>query len=63
MRRARARKPAWRLCLGAAPLQAQRSPSKTSTMAVPAVGFPFVAGYVADGLGLWEKHGLRVRTM
>ena len=40
-----------------------RSPSKTSTMAVPAVGFPFVAGYVADGLGLWEKHGLRVKTV
>ena len=32
-------------------------------MAVPAVGFPFVAGYVADGLNLWEKHGLKVRTI
>jgi NitT/TauT family transport system substrate-binding protein len=33
------------------------------TMAVPAVGFPFVAGYIADGLKLWEKHGLRVKTI
>ncbi len=33
------------------------------TMAVPAVGFPFVASYVADGLNLWEKHGLRVKTI
>ena len=32
-------------------------------MALPAVGFPFTAGYVADGLGLWEKHGLRVKTI
>ncbi len=32
-------------------------------MAVPAVGFPFTAGYIADGLGLWEKHGLRVKTI
>jgi ABC-type nitrate/sulfonate/bicarbonate transport system substrate-binding protein len=33
------------------------------TMAVPAVGFPFVAGYIADGLKLWEKHGLKVKTI
>ena len=32
-------------------------------MAVPAVGFPFVASYIADGLGLWEKHGLKVKTI
>jgi ABC-type nitrate/sulfonate/bicarbonate transport system substrate-binding protein len=33
------------------------------TMAVPAVGFPFVAAYVADGLNLWGKHGLKVKTI
>jgi len=33
------------------------------TMAVPAVGFPFVASYVADGLNLWEKQGLKVKTI
>jgi ABC-type nitrate/sulfonate/bicarbonate transport system substrate-binding protein len=45
-----------------APLQAQQAVEEV-TMAVPAVGFPFVASYVADGLNLWEKHGLKVKTM
>ena len=45
-----------------APSQAQQAVDEV-TMAVPAVGFPFVASYVADGLNLWEKHGLRVRTI
>jgi NitT/TauT family transport system substrate-binding protein len=49
------------LC-GATALHAQQ-PVEEVTMAVPAVGFPFVAGYVADGLNLWEKHGLKVRTI
>jgi ABC-type nitrate/sulfonate/bicarbonate transport system substrate-binding protein len=43
-----------------APLHAQ--PLEPVTLASPAIGFPFVAAYVADGLGLWEKHGLKVRT-
>ena len=46
----------------AAPLCAQPAVEEV-TMAVPAVGFPFVAGYVADGLKLWEKHGLKVKTV
>ena len=50
------------LVLGCAPLQAQPA-LEDVTMAVPAVGFPFTAGYVADALGLWEKHGLRVKTV
>ena len=49
------------LCIGGAPLRAQ--PVEDVTMAVPAVGFPFVAAYVADGLDLWAKHGLKVRTI
>jgi ABC-type nitrate/sulfonate/bicarbonate transport system substrate-binding protein len=49
------------LCAGAAPLSAQ--PLDDVTMAAPAVGFPFVAAYVADGLKLFEKHGLKVRTI
>lgn len=49
-------------CAGVAPLHAQPAVEDV-TMAVPAVGFPFVAGYIADGLKLWEKHGLRVRTI
>ncbi|MEA2983283.1 MAG: sulfonate transport system substrate-binding protein [Alphaproteobacteria bacterium] len=56
------------LCVGGAPLHAQTAPhhaqpAEEVTMAVPAVGFPFVAGYVADRLNLWEKHGLKVRTI
>jgi ABC-type nitrate/sulfonate/bicarbonate transport system substrate-binding protein len=43
------------------PLRAQ--PLEDVTMALPAVGFPFTAGYVADGLGLWDKHGLRVKSI
>jgi len=49
------------LCLGGAPLHAQ--PAEEVTMAVPAVGFPFVASYIADGINLWDKHGLKVRTI
>lgn len=49
------------LCVGAAPLRAQ--PAEEATMAFPAVGFPFVAAYVADGLNLWDKHGLKVRSI
>ena len=44
------------------PLHAQPAVEDV-TMAVPAVGFPFTAGYLADGLSLWEKHGLRVKTI
>src|SRR4029078_10713790 len=47
--------------VGGSPLAAQ--PAEDVTMAVPAVGFPFTAGYIADGLSLWEKHGLRVKTI
>ncbi len=50
------------LALSAAPLHAQGA-LEDVTMAVPAVGFPFTAGYVADALGLWGKHGLRVKTI
>jgi NitT/TauT family transport system substrate-binding protein len=49
------------LGLGGAPLHAQSV--ENVTMAVPAIGFPFVSSYVADGLGLWEKHGLKVKTI
>jgi ABC-type nitrate/sulfonate/bicarbonate transport system substrate-binding protein len=50
------------LIVGGAPLHAQQ-PVEEVTMAVPAVGFPFVAAYVADGRNLWEKHGLKVKTI
>jgi ABC-type nitrate/sulfonate/bicarbonate transport system substrate-binding protein len=49
----------------AAPAYAQQHarPVEEVTMAVPALGFPFVAGYIADRLNLWEKHGLKVKTI
>jgi len=50
------------LALCAAPLNAEPALDDV-TMAVPATGFPFTAGYVADALGLWAKHGLRVKTV
>jgi ABC-type nitrate/sulfonate/bicarbonate transport system substrate-binding protein len=49
------------LTVGGGPLHAQ--PVEEVTMAVPAIGFPFVAAYVADGRNLWEKHGLKVKTI
>ena len=45
----------------ASPLHAQTV--EQTTMAFPAVGFPFVAAYVAEGLGLWDKHGLKVKSI
>jgi NitT/TauT family transport system substrate-binding protein len=45
----------------ASPLHAQTV--EQTTMAFPAVGFPFVAAYVAEGLGLWDKHGLKVKSV
>jgi len=48
-----------------APAYAQQQPPAVEdvTMALPAIGFPFTAGYIADGLKLWEKHGLRVKSI
>jgi NitT/TauT family transport system substrate-binding protein len=33
------------------------------TMANPVISLSFSAGYVADALGLWAKHGLSVKTL
>jgi len=49
------------LTFGATPVHAQAV--EEVAMALPAVGFPFTAGYVADGLNLWEKHGLKVKSV
>jgi ABC-type nitrate/sulfonate/bicarbonate transport system substrate-binding protein len=49
------------LCFAAVPAQAQTV--EDVTMSLPAVGFPFTAGYIADGLNLWQKHGLRVKSI
>src|SRR6185312_4859462 len=50
------------LLLGAgAPLRAQ--PSEEIILADPAFSLTFSAGYLATDLGLWEKHGIKVKTV
>ncbi len=48
-------------CALAAPAQAQPVPEVI--LADPAFSFTFSAGYVATDLGLWEKHGVKVKTV
>lgn len=49
------------LALSATPLRAQQS--EEVILANPAFSFTFSAGYIADDLGLWQKHGIRVKTV
>ena len=46
---------------GAAPLHAQ--PAEETILADPAFSLTFSAGYVASDLGLWQKHGINVKTV
>ena len=34
-----------------------------AVMAVPVSGLAFSLGYLADDLNLWEKHGIKVKTV
>ena len=43
------------------PLRAQ--PGDETILADPAFSLTFSAGYVASDLGLWQKHGIRVKTV
>ncbi len=45
----------------AAPALAQQA--QDVTMAVPAFSLTFMGGYVADDLGLWQKHGVNVKSV
>ena len=45
----------------AAPAVAQQA--QDVTMAVPAFSLTFMGGYVADDLGLWQKHGVNVKSV
>src|SRR3954466_5186468 len=52
-------------CCGAfvaTPLPAQPK-LEEGVMAVPVVGLAFSLGYLADDLNLWEKHGVRIKTV
>jgi NitT/TauT family transport system substrate-binding protein len=45
----------------AAPLRAQ--PDEDVILADPAFSMTFSAGYIASDLGLWQKHGIKVKTV
>jgi NitT/TauT family transport system substrate-binding protein len=44
------------------PAHAQQA-SNEAVMAVPVVGLAFSLGYLADDLNLWDKHGIKVKTV
>ena len=44
-----------------APLHAQSD--EEIILADPAFSLTFAAGYVATDLGLWQKHGIKVKTV
>jgi NitT/TauT family transport system substrate-binding protein len=50
------------IALGPAPLHAQPK-LEEGVMAVPVVSLSFSLGYLADDLNLWEKHGVKVKTV
>jgi NitT/TauT family transport system substrate-binding protein len=49
------------LASGAAPLRAQ--PGEEVVLADPAFSMTFSAGYIASDLELWQKHGIKVKTV
>ncbi len=51
------------LVLLRAPALEAQGKLEEATMAVPVVGLAFSLGYLADDLNLWEKHGVRMKTV
>jgi NitT/TauT family transport system substrate-binding protein len=49
--------------LAGTPAAAQTAKVEEGVMAVPVVGLAFSLGYLADDLNLWEKHGVRIKTV
>src|SRR5262244_4318841 len=47
----------------ATPTAAQQGKLEEGVMAVPVVSLSFSLGYLADDLNLWEKHGVRIKTV
>jgi ABC-type nitrate/sulfonate/bicarbonate transport system substrate-binding protein len=45
------------------PASAHAQSSNEAVMAVPVSGLAFSLGYLADDLNLWEKHGIKVKTV
>src|SRR5499427_8191781 len=51
------------IAFAAAPAAAQTAKVEEGVMAVPVVGLAFSLGYLADDLNLWEKYGVRIKTV
>ena len=51
------------MAVAPAPLMAQQGKLEEGVMAVPVVGLAFSLGYIADDLHLWEKHGVKIKTV
>src|SRR5215510_2644044 len=51
------------IAFAATPAVAQSAKVEEGTMAVPVVGLAFSLGYLADDMNLWEKHGVRIKTV
>src|SRR5437763_8850546 len=49
--------------LAAAPAHAQQPKLEEATMALPVASLSFSMTYLADDLKLWEKHGVKIRTV
>ena len=49
--------------LGLAPLHAQQGKLEEATMALPVASLSFSMTYLADDLNLWEKHGVKIKTI
>jgi NitT/TauT family transport system substrate-binding protein len=49
--------------LAAISAAAQQGKLEEAVMAVPVVSLSFSLGYLADDLNLWEKHGVRIKTV
>jgi ABC-type nitrate/sulfonate/bicarbonate transport system substrate-binding protein len=51
------------VAFAATPPRAQQAKLEEGVMAVPVVALAFSLGYIADDLKLWEKHGVRIKTV
>src|SRR5499426_4348254 len=49
--------------LATMPAAAQQPKIEEGIMAVPVVSLSFSLGYLADDLNLWEKYGVRIKTV
>src|SRR6185312_4559502 len=51
------------ICFACCAEPSRAEPLQDATMVLPVMAFNYAATYVAEARGLWEKHGLRVKTI